>query len=94
MIVSRAKTAEAIEMPFGTWTGWAQGTVYYMGVQIRIREGAIFRAKRDQPRTCPDMSRGRYTLSDSAGGSTGTVRIPTGVSVLDGVTLAQTGVYD
>jgi len=41
-------------------------------------EMAILRAKRNLPRTCPDMSGGRYTQSDSAGGSTGTVHMPIG----------------
>jgi len=32
-----------------------------------------------QLKTCPAMSSGRYTQSNSAGGSTGTVRMPIGV---------------
>ena len=45
----------------------------------RQREGEIFEAKMVRPRTCPDMSGGRYTQSDSAGGRTGTVRMPVAV---------------
>ena len=64
--------------------------------QIPTREGAILshlRAKRGRPRTFPDMSCGRYTQSDSAGGSTGTVRIPIGCTRL-GCTLAPPGECD
>jgi len=39
------------------------------------REGTILRAKRGRPRTCAGVE----TPSDSAGGSTGTVRMPIGV---------------
>jgi len=33
-IVSPAKTAEPIEMPFGLWLGWVHASMYYMGVHI------------------------------------------------------------
>jgi len=36
--VSHVKMAELIEMPFG----WAQGTIYHMGVQIPQGKWAIF----------------------------------------------------
>jgi len=39
---------------------------------------AILRLKSGRSMTCPDMSGGRYTQSDSEGGRTGTVRIPVG----------------
>jgi len=42
------KMAELIETPFRVWTRWAQGTVYYTGVQIAPCKGAIFRGK-DMP---------------------------------------------
>jgi len=37
--VSHAKTAEPVEMPFGWITRWAQGTMYYMGIQISKGKG-------------------------------------------------------
>jgi len=42
-----------------------------------------------RPRTCPDMSGGRYTQSDSAGGRTSTVRMPI-LTALDGVHIGTT----
>jgi len=53
--------------------------MYLMGMQSPTREGAIVRAKGGRRETWPDMSGGRYTQSDSAGGRTGTVRMPIGV---------------
>ena len=39
-IVSSAKTAELIEMPFGLYRrGWTKGTMCYMGVQISHGKG-------------------------------------------------------
>ena len=61
-----------------------------MRVQIPMGEGAILRATIGQPRTCSDMSGGRYTQSDSAGGRTDTVRMPIGVYYM-GCTLALPG---
>jgi len=91
--VSCAKMVELIEMPFGMWTlvGWRNHVLG--GVQIPTHEGAIFRVKTGQPRTCLDMSSGRYTQSDSAGGSTSTVQVPTGMHKMAG-TLLQPGEYD
>jgi len=54
-------------------------------VQIPVREVAILRVKRagqNMSRTCRGMSGGRYTQSDSAGGRTGTVRMPIGCTGL------------
>jgi len=45
--------------------------------------------KGGQLRICPDMSGGRHTQSDSAGGSTGTVRMPIGVYQI-GLNIAAT----
>jgi len=42
-LVSPAKIAALIEMPFGLRTRVAQGTMYCMGVQIPPWEGAILR---------------------------------------------------
>jgi len=47
-------------------------------VQILTREGTILRVKRGRPRTCADMSGGRCTQSDSAGGRSCKVQMPTG----------------
>jgi len=44
--VSPAKIAALIEIPFGLRTRVAQGTMYYMGVQIPPWEGAILRGER------------------------------------------------
>jgi len=93
-VVSPEKTAEPIEMPFKMWTGAGAKRHVFDGVQIPAREGAISRARGpaqdmepcivafSMPRTWPDMFVGRYTQSDSAGGSTGTVQMPTGLGVL------------
>jgi len=43
-IVSPAKTAEPIEMPFGSGLGWAQGTAYWMGIDPS-GEGTILRER-------------------------------------------------
>ena len=75
-IVSPAKTAAPIEMLFGMWTRVDPRNRVLHGLQILTREGAILRAKRGPAQ---DMSGGRYTQSDSAGGRTGTVRMPIGV---------------
>jgi len=64
-------------MQFGVWTSAGPRNHAVDGVQIPRCEGAILRVK--GPRTCPDMSGGGYTQSDSAGGSTGTVEMLTGV---------------
>jgi len=37
--------AESVEMPFGLWIGWDQGSMYYMGVFVS--DIAIFVLKRD-----------------------------------------------
>jgi len=44
-LVSPAKMAEPIEMPFGLRTRLAQGTLYYMGLQIPPWEVAILRGE-------------------------------------------------
>jgi len=38
-----------------------------------------FEGEKGPAQTCPDMTGRRYTQSDSAGGSTGTVRMPIGL---------------
>jgi len=45
-IVSTAKTAEPIEMPFGLWTRLNPRTMYWMGIQIPQTKGTILRQKR------------------------------------------------
>ena len=45
------------------------------GVQVPARKGEILRGGSGRPITCSDVSGGRYSQSDSAGGSTGTVRM-------------------
>jgi len=47
--VSPTQATQPIKMPFGIGLGWAQGTIYYMGVHIPMREGAILMAKRAGP---------------------------------------------
>jgi len=78
--VSPAKAAEPIVMPFGMMTGVGPRNHVGLlgGVQILTREDVILRAKSGRARTCQDMSGDRSTQSDSAGGSTGTVRMPVG----------------
>jgi len=44
--------------------------------QIPTSIRPVVGVKMGQPRTCLDISSGRYTQSDSAGGSTGTVQLP------------------
>jgi len=51
--VSREKMAEPIEMPFGMWTRVGPNNNVLDEVQIPTREGAILRAKRRPPWTCP-----------------------------------------
>jgi len=59
-------------------------------LQIVItRQWTTVRAKWGRSRTFLDMTDGRYTQSDSAGGSTGTVRIPIAVNLVV-CTLAHT----
>jgi len=79
MTVSPAEVAKPIVMPFGVWTRVGPRNYVLDWVQIPIQEGAILRAKKGRPRACPDMSGGRFTKCDSAGSSTGTVRMPIGV---------------
>jgi len=55
-IVSPAKTAEPIEMPFGMWTKMGPRKHVLDGVQIATRDLEIFRVKRVSPehaRACP-----------------------------------------
>jgi len=59
-----------------------------MGVQISTREGTKLSGKR--VRTCPAVDDGRYTQNDSVEVSTGTVRMPIGPRVLDGVHIGAT----
>ena len=80
-IVSPEKTTEPIKMPFGMWTSVGPRNHILDGVQIPTREGAVLRAKRTQPRTCADMSDGRHTQSDSAGGSTNLVQMSIWVNI-------------
>jgi len=47
-------------------------------IEIPASEGSILTVTRGRPRTCPDMADRWYTQSDSAGGSTGMVRMPIG----------------
>jgi len=78
--VSPAKAAELIMMPFRTLTWVGPRNRVLDGVQIPTLEVAILRAKRGWHRTCPNTSSGRYTQSNSAGGSTGMVQMmPIGV---------------
>jgi len=80
--VSPAKTAERIEMPFRVCTQVGSRnhvSLLDVGVQLPTREWGSFKGKRARSRSCQDMSGGRYTQSDSAGGSTGTVRMLIGV---------------
>jgi len=73
------KTAEPIEMPFGMWTWIGQRNHVLDGVQIPKRKSGNFEAGSSRLGACLDISGGRYTQSDSAGGRTGTVRMPIGV---------------
>jgi len=73
--VNPAKTAESIEMLFGC--GLEEALLD--GAEVHVREGAILKAKRGQPRTCLDMSCGRYNQSDLAEGRTGMVWMLFGV---------------
>jgi len=70
--VSCAKPTEAIENPFGMWIRVGPRKHVLYGAQIPTGKGATLRAKRP----AQDMSGagGRYTQSDSAGGSTGAVQ--------------------
>jgi len=79
-IASPAKTAEPVKMPFGLWTRVGPRNQVLDGFQIPTR-GEILRGKSGQPKTCPDMSQGRYTQRDSAlaGVRTGMVRMLIGV---------------
>jgi len=77
--VGPAKTAEPIDIPFGLWTRIGSRNHVLDGGPDPMHEGAILRAKRGQPRTCPDMSVGRYTQSNSAEGRTVAVRVLIGV---------------
>ena len=95
MTVSPAKAAESIVMPFGIFVSGGPKepfTHLHMGVRIPTHKWEILRAKRGRHRPCPDMS-GRHTQSDSAGGRTATVRMPTGVYQMV-CTLTPPGEYD
>jgi len=48
-LVGRTKMAEPIEMPFGLSTRVAQGTIYYMGVEIPRGKGQFSGAGRGVP---------------------------------------------
>jgi len=70
---SCAKTAESIET--GMWTRVCPRTMFYMESRSpRVKRQ--FEDERGRLRACPDKSGGRYFQSDSAGGNTGTVRMP------------------
>ena len=60
--MSCAEIAELIKMPFGMLTQVGPRNHVLDGGP----EGAILRAKWGQPRTCADMSYGRYIQCDSA----------------------------
>jgi len=66
-------------MLLGMWTRVNPRNDVLDGVHIPTREGAVLMAKRGRPRTCQDMSDGRYTQRDSVGGSTDVVRMLTEV---------------
>jgi len=55
-VVSPAKTAEPIEIPFGMCTRVVPRNRVLDAVQIPTHEGAILRAMRGRPGTCQDMS--------------------------------------
>jgi len=73
-----AKTAEPIEMPFGTWTRvGSRNPVLDGGPDPHTRRGN-FEGEKGRPVSCPGMFRGRYIQSDSRDVSTGMVPMPTG----------------
>jgi len=73
--VSCAKTSEPIEILFGMWTRVSpKNHVLDGSPDPHTGSGNYDGANRGRRGTCPDMSGGRYTQSDSAGGRTGTVR--------------------
>jgi len=73
------KTAEQIDMQFGMWTRVSSRN-RLDGVQICTREGAIlWREGSGRPARHIRHVGGRYTRSDSIGGSTSMVRMPIGV---------------
>jgi len=74
-IVSTAKTAAPIEMPFDVDSGGPNEPCIGWVPDPHTWRGQ-FRGENWRPRTCTDMSCGRYTQSDSAGGSTETMRMP------------------
>jgi len=71
--VNHAKTAESNVMSFEVWSRVGPSNhALDRGSRSPHMKGAVLRAKRGRHRTCLDMSIGRYTRSDPAGGSTGT----------------------
>jgi len=52
-------------------SGGPKESCFRCGFRSHMREWAILMAKRGRPRTCPGMSGGRYTQSDSAGRGSG-----------------------
>ena len=84
-----AKMAEPLDEPFGLWP--TEPCIRW-GLDPDTRMGN-FEGERDQPRTCRDMSEGRYTQSDSAGGSAGRVRMLIWMYYME-CTLAQPDEYD
>jgi len=74
------KMAEPIVMLFGMLTRVGpRNHVFDGGPDPHMGRGN-FEGVKGPTRTCPDMSGDRYTESDSAGGSTGMVQMPTGVT--------------
>jgi len=65
--LSRAKTTERNEIPFGIWTRVDPRNHVLDEVQIPMREWAILMVKRGRQHTCPDMSDSRYTQRLSIG---------------------------
>ena len=76
-LVSPAKTAKPIEMPFVMLSRVDPRKHVLDGVQFPTREGAVLKrgGESGQPRT----SGSRYIQCDSAGRYTGTVRMPVGM---------------
>jgi len=62
--------------------GWPKEPRARCGCISRMRM-SNFDGESGRPRTCAEMSGGRYTQSDSAGGNTGTARMPIGFTRRD-----------
>jgi len=74
--MSPAKTVEPIEMPFGMLTRVdPMNQILDGGPDLHTRRGNL-EGEKATAQDITDMSGGRYTQSDSAGGSIGTVLMP------------------